>query len=132
MIDMRGRSSKQGNSKSERVITDKNLPKTTQEPHLSGAYIRNLVKQLTSSRGKDTMNQKEHLGSSLVPDEHDGFTSHHQNLGESKKHNHLNHHNTRNKLGDDFTPPGLIKKSSLIWLKQDEKLSLRSSFIGPL
>ncbi|KAL8101482.1 protein AAL-toxin resistant 7 [Apium graveolens] len=82
---MRGRSSKQGNSKSERVITDKNLPKTTQEPHLSGAYIRNLVKQLTSSRGKDTMNQKEHLGSSLVPDEHDGFTSHHQNLGESQE-----------------------------------------------
>ncbi|WOG81520.1 hypothetical protein DCAR_0100670 [Daucus carota subsp. sativus] len=81
---MRGRSSKQGSPKSE-VKTDKHLPKNTQEPHLSGAYIRNLVKQLTSSRGKDTMNQKEHLSSSLVPDGLDGVASQHQNLGESQE-----------------------------------------------
>lgn len=78
---MRGRSSKQGNFKSE-VLIDNSLPKVTEEPHLSGAYIRNLVKQLTSSRGKDSMDQKEHLGSSLVLD---GFSSHRQNLGESQE-----------------------------------------------
>lgn len=32
------------------------------EPHLSGAYIRSLVKQLSSSRTKDSPNSKEHEG----------------------------------------------------------------------
>ncbi|KAF8393668.1 hypothetical protein HHK36_021914 [Tetracentron sinense] len=34
------------------------LNKLKEEPHLSGAYIRSLVKQLTSSRSKDPMNPK--------------------------------------------------------------------------
>ncbi|KAG6770438.1 hypothetical protein POTOM_026120 [Populus tomentosa] len=34
--------------------------KLKEEPHLSGAYIRSLVKQLTSSRTKDPMNPKGH------------------------------------------------------------------------
>ncbi|XP_021894387.1 uncharacterized protein LOC110812038 [Carica papaya] len=53
---MRGRSSKQ-ETKQEMEID--NVSKLKQEPHLSGAYIRSLVKQLTSSRTKDTMNTKD-------------------------------------------------------------------------
>lgn len=40
------------------------LNKLKEEPHLSGAYIRSLVKQLTSSKTKDSMNPKDHLNSS--------------------------------------------------------------------
>ena len=36
------------------------VDKLKQEPHLSGAYIRSLVKQLTSSRTKDPLNPKDH------------------------------------------------------------------------
>ncbi|XWS70154.1 hypothetical protein CRYUN_Cryun03dG0024800 [Craigia yunnanensis] len=35
------------------------IRKLKEEPHLSGAYIRSLVKQLTSSRNKDPMNPKD-------------------------------------------------------------------------
>lgn len=35
-----------------------NLCSLEEEPHLSGAYIRNLVKQLTTSRTKDSMNPR--------------------------------------------------------------------------
>lgn len=35
------------------------LKKLKEEPHLSGAYIRSLVKQLTSSKTKDSMNPKD-------------------------------------------------------------------------
>ncbi|KAF6146721.1 hypothetical protein GIB67_009007 [Kingdonia uniflora] len=52
---MRGRSSKQGNKGG---IEAERLSKLKEEPHLSGAYIRNLVKQLTSSRPKDQMNPR--------------------------------------------------------------------------
>lgn len=47
---MRSRSSKQA-KETERL-------KLKEEPHLSGAYIRSLVKQLTSSRPKEPMNTK--------------------------------------------------------------------------
>lgn len=53
---MRGRSAKQGGK--EGMDIDK-IHKLKEEPHLSGAYIRSLVKQLTSSRTKDPMNPKE-------------------------------------------------------------------------
>lgn len=53
---MRGKSSKL-ESKEEMEI-DK-FSKLKEEPHLSGAYIRSLVKQLTSSRTKDPMNPKD-------------------------------------------------------------------------
>lgn len=36
------------------------VDKLKQEPQLSGAYIRSLVKQLTSSRTKDPLNPKDH------------------------------------------------------------------------
>ncbi|CAN4127941.1 unnamed protein product [Withania somnifera] len=36
------------------------VDKLKQEPHLSGAYIRSLVKQLTTSRTKDPLNPKDH------------------------------------------------------------------------
>ncbi|KDP34001.1 hypothetical protein JCGZ_07572 [Jatropha curcas] len=52
---MRGRSSKQ---ETKGMQIDK-LNKLKEEPHLSGAYIRSLVKQLTSSRTKDPMNPKD-------------------------------------------------------------------------
>ncbi|KAM3282266.1 putative protein isoform X1 [Capsicum chacoense] len=52
---MRGRSSpKQG------VMEVARVDKLKQEPHLSGAYIRSLVKQLTSSRTKDPLTPKDH------------------------------------------------------------------------
>nr|GMC56501.1 myb-like protein P [Ipomoea batatas] len=47
---MRGRCSKKGKNKAGLEI--KKLDKLTEEPGLSGAYIRSLVKQLTSSRAK--------------------------------------------------------------------------------
>ncbi|KAF5726125.1 Hydroxyproline-rich glycoprotein family protein [Tripterygium wilfordii] len=53
---MRGRSTKQ-NIK-EIMETDK-LCKLKEEPQLSGAYIRSLVKQLTSSRSKSSMHPKD-------------------------------------------------------------------------
>ncbi|KAJ8750883.1 hypothetical protein K2173_016064 [Erythroxylum novogranatense] len=53
---MRGRSSKNGTEEGMKI--DK-LSKQNEEPHLSGAYIRSLVKQLTSSRTKDSMNPKD-------------------------------------------------------------------------
>ncbi|KAJ4850362.1 hypothetical protein Tsubulata_031314 [Turnera subulata] len=57
---MRGRSSKLETK--EGMEVDK-LSKLKEEPQLSGAYIRNLVKQLTSSRTKDPMNPKDQGGS---------------------------------------------------------------------
>ncbi|KAJ7958436.1 Hydroxyproline-rich glycoprotein family protein [Quillaja saponaria] len=54
---MRGRSSSNQGTK-EGMELDK-LGKIKEEPHLSGAYIRRLVKQLSSSRRKDTMNPKD-------------------------------------------------------------------------
>ncbi|EOY30097.1 hypothetical protein QUC31_020433 [Theobroma cacao] len=53
---MKGRSSKQETK--EGMEIDK-ISKLKEEPHLSGAYIRSLVKQLTSSRTKDPMNPKD-------------------------------------------------------------------------
>ena len=53
---MRSRSSKQENK--EGVELDK-LGELKEETHLSGAYIRSLVKQLTSSGTKDPMNPKD-------------------------------------------------------------------------
>nr|GMD87172.1 ras guanine nucleotide exchange factor L isoform X1 [Ipomoea batatas] len=50
---MRGRSSKQVNEVGLEV------EKLKEEPHVSGAYIRTLVKQLTSSRTKDPLNSKD-------------------------------------------------------------------------
>ncbi|KAG9443695.1 hypothetical protein H6P81_015035 [Aristolochia fimbriata] len=47
---MRGRSSKQSKEAEK--------PRNREEPHISGAYIRSLVKQLTSSKTKDPMNPK--------------------------------------------------------------------------
>lgn len=47
---MRGRSSKQETKEGMELDA---LGKLKEEPHLSGAYIRSLVKQLTSSRTKD-------------------------------------------------------------------------------
>ncbi|KAI5669551.1 hypothetical protein M9H77_19404 [Catharanthus roseus] len=69
---MRGRSSKQGSK--EGLDMDK-LDKLKQEPHLSGAYIRSLVKQLTSTRTKDPLNSKEQDSLEVV----EGFSSY-QNL----------------------------------------------------
>ncbi|CAK9154105.1 unnamed protein product [Ilex paraguariensis] len=48
---MRGRNSKQGSKVGMEIDKDEKLK---QEAHLSGAYIRSLVKQLTSSRTKDS------------------------------------------------------------------------------
>ncbi|XWS72355.1 hypothetical protein CRYUN_Cryun02cG0033000 [Craigia yunnanensis] len=53
---MKGRSFKQETK--EGMEIDK-ISKLKEEPHLSGAYIRSLVKQLTSSRTKDPMNPKD-------------------------------------------------------------------------
>lgn len=77
---MRGRSSKQGNCKGERMEIDNKLDKLKEEPQLSGAYIRSLVKQLTSSRTKDPMNPKGHQDSSPVLDGDDKFPAQNQNL----------------------------------------------------
>lgn len=77
---MRGRSSKQGNCKGERMEIDNKLDKLKEEPQLSGAYIRSLVKQLTSSRTKDPMNPKDHQDSSPVLDGDDKFPAQNQNL----------------------------------------------------
>ncbi|XP_027083291.2 uncharacterized protein [Coffea arabica] len=54
---MRGRSSSKQGSKGGMEI-DK-LDNLKEEPHLSGAYIRSLVKQLTSTRTKDPLNSKD-------------------------------------------------------------------------
>ncbi|KAL3500341.1 hypothetical protein ACH5RR_039434 [Cinchona calisaya] len=54
---MRGRSSSKQGSKGGLEID--NLDKLKEEPHLSGAYIRSLVKQLTSTRTKDPVNSKD-------------------------------------------------------------------------
>ncbi|XP_050218864.1 uncharacterized protein LOC126669443 [Mercurialis annua] len=54
---MRGRSS------SKQEVKGMEIDKLNQEPHLSGAYIRSLVKQLTSSRTKDPMNSKQNHNS---------------------------------------------------------------------
>nr|GMD83799.1 myb-like protein P [Ipomoea batatas] len=50
---MRGRSSKQVNE------VGLEAEQVKEEPHVSGAYIRTLVKQLTSSRTKDPLNSKD-------------------------------------------------------------------------
>ncbi|OAY26950.1 uncharacterized protein LOC110602862 [Manihot esculenta] len=54
---MKGRSSSKQETKQGMQIDKHNRLK--EEPHLSGAYIRSLVKQLTSSRTKDPMNPKD-------------------------------------------------------------------------
>ena len=55
------------------------LSKIKEEPHLSGAYIRSLVKQLTSSKTKDTMNNHPKDPDCVVVDgDGDGFPG--QNL----------------------------------------------------
>lgn len=66
---MRSRSSKQA-KETERL-------KLKEEPHLSGAYIRSLVKQLTSSRPKEPMNTK-----ALDGGDGDGFHPNLSNLDE--------------------------------------------------
>lgn len=69
---MRGRSSKQGNKGGLNIDKVDKI----KEPHLSGAYIRSLVKQLTSStRTKDPLNSKEQE----TLDAEGGFSSY-QNL----------------------------------------------------
>ncbi|XP_040999169.1 uncharacterized protein LOC121244979 [Juglans microcarpa x Juglans regia] len=65
---MKGRSSKQETK--EGMEIDK-PGKLKEEPHLSGAYIRSLVKQLTSSRTKDPMNHLKDPDCSTV--DSDGF-----------------------------------------------------------
>ncbi|GMY29099.1 dendritic arbor reduction protein 1 [Fagus crenata] len=74
---MRSRCSKQESK--ERMQLDK-LSKLKEEPHLSGAYIRSLVKQLTSSRTKDPiMNPKDSdCSTSVVDGDGDAFPA--QNL----------------------------------------------------
>lgn len=68
---MRGRSSKETK---ERMEIDSKFSKLKDDqPHLSGAYIRSLVKQLTSARTKDPMNPKD-------PDGADGDNISGQNL----------------------------------------------------
>ncbi|KAL3650907.1 hypothetical protein CASFOL_007310 [Castilleja foliolosa] len=54
---MRGKSS---SSKSKNAGLEFEKPEKLKEPNLSGAYIRNLVKQLSSSRTRDSSNFKEH------------------------------------------------------------------------
>ncbi|KAK4340820.1 hypothetical protein RND71_039321 [Anisodus tanguticus] len=62
---MRGRSSpKQGG-----VMEVAKVDKLKQEPHLSGAYIRSLVKQLTSSRTKDPKDHDDSLENSTKLDD---------------------------------------------------------------
>ncbi|KAJ0089513.1 hypothetical protein Patl1_13727 [Pistacia atlantica] len=56
---MRGRSSKQESKEGMEIDSKLSNSKLKDEPHLSGAYIRSLVKQLTSSRTKDPMNPKD-------------------------------------------------------------------------
>ncbi|PON73141.1 hypothetical protein PanWU01x14_059820 [Parasponia andersonii] len=57
------------------------LSKLKEEPHLSGAYIRSLVKQLTSSKTKDSMNHhKDPTDCVVVVDGHDCDASPGQNL----------------------------------------------------
>ncbi|KAI3454020.1 hypothetical protein Pfo_010683 [Paulownia fortunei] len=55
---MRGKSSSSKSRNGEGLDIEK--LETQKEPHLSSAYIRSLVKQLTSSRTKDLSNSKEH------------------------------------------------------------------------
>ncbi|KAJ4951322.1 hypothetical protein NE237_028154 [Protea cynaroides] len=72
---MRNRSSKQGIKRSEMEMERK------EEPHLSGAYIRSLVKQLSSSRTKDPINPK----STVSGDGFDGFDPQPQQQQQQKK-----------------------------------------------
>ncbi|OMO86421.1 hypothetical protein COLO4_21169 [Corchorus olitorius] len=74
---MKGRSSKQETKQGMEI--DK-ISKIKEEPQLSGAYIRSLVKQLTSSRTKDnnTMNPKDNNNNPDDSVEAEGFNS--QNL----------------------------------------------------
>lgn len=61
---MRGSHCNQENFRSEREVRDSHLSQVVEEPFLSAAHVRNFVKQLTLVAVKDSMNQKEHLGSS--------------------------------------------------------------------
>ncbi|KAJ6330419.1 hypothetical protein OIU76_009093 [Salix suchowensis] len=79
---MRGRSSKQETREVKEVHK---LSKLKGEPHLSGAYIRSLVKQLTASRTKDPLNPR-HRSSA----DSDGFSGQNtadfsEGLGENQK-----------------------------------------------
>ncbi|XP_050258042.1 uncharacterized protein LOC126703154 [Quercus robur] len=62
---MRSRSSK-SETRQGMEIDHKLNSKLKEEPHLSGAYIRSLVKQLTSSRTKDPMNSIDPETSAVV------------------------------------------------------------------
>lgn len=68
---MRGRSSKQGSKGGLNIDKVDKI----KEPNLSGAYIRSLVKQLTSTRTKDPLNSKEQEALDA-----EGGLSSHQNL----------------------------------------------------
>ncbi|CAI9094546.1 OLC1v1030306C1 [Oldenlandia corymbosa var. corymbosa] len=76
---MRGKSSsKQGSGKVGGLDVDNSKLDNKQqkeEPHLSGAYIRSLVKQLTSTRTKDPLNSKGHQ----CLDGGDGISGQHTN-----------------------------------------------------
>ncbi|XP_050364709.1 uncharacterized protein LOC126783306 [Argentina anserina] len=56
------RQSRYSKQETDQLMEIDDLSKLKEEPHhLSGAYIRSLVKQLTSSRTRDTMNPKDLL-----------------------------------------------------------------------
>ncbi|CAK7352712.1 unnamed protein product [Dovyalis caffra] len=83
---MRGRSSKQETKEGMEI---NKLSKLKEEPHLSGAYIRSLVKQLTSSRTKDPMNPKDHSSA-----DSDGFSGQNMaNFSEGLSENQQNQQN---------------------------------------
>ncbi|XP_044463514.1 uncharacterized protein LOC123194390 [Mangifera indica] len=56
---MRGRSSQQEGKEGMEIYSKLRNSKLKDEPHLSGAYIRSLVKQLTSSRTKEPISPKD-------------------------------------------------------------------------
>nr|POE67382.1 hypothetical protein CFP56_43627 [Quercus suber] len=70
---MRSRSSK-SETRQGMEIDHKLNSKLKEEPRLSGAYIRSLVKQLTSSRTKDPMNSKDPETSAVVAEGSYPFT----------------------------------------------------------
>ncbi|KAL6965680.1 hypothetical protein U1Q18_036735 [Sarracenia purpurea var. burkii] len=76
---MRSRSSRAGSKGGMEIHNNHDNKLKEEEPHLSGAYIRSLVKQLTSSRTKDPINPKHHSHSTSSADG-DGFLPCPQNL----------------------------------------------------
>ncbi|KAL5995748.1 hypothetical protein ACLOJK_025817 [Asimina triloba] len=67
-------------NRSSKHIKEVEKLKVKEEPHLSGAYIRSLVKQLTSSRTKDPMNNPKPLNSGSSGE--DGFPQNLQKFSE--------------------------------------------------